>query len=212
MGYDVKGIPSYRNKGKRPMGITDESYSTRWTVTDTDGKIAIPFSFHANFPVDVETLVTEHMLRVNDDLGCIKTIHIPKESILDGDVNPWRNGILFVWTDVSSGCWSAMGKADGYTGNSVPMSQYGAPDNWQFISLDPSCGGSTQATVEHELFHAFGFGHEHSRPDRDQYLNVNLDNAGSPSSFYLIENWVDSGTDYPFELESGTVKHNFYNY
>ena len=44
-------------------------------------------------------------------------------------------------------------------------------------------------------------GHEHNRPDRDTYLNVNLENSSAASQYQIIGNWVEQ-TEYPFELES----------
>ena len=32
-------------------------------------------------------------------------------------------------------------------------------------------------TIQHELLHVLGFFHEESRPDRDDYLQINLDNV-----------------------------------
>ena len=31
--------------------------------------------------------------------------------------------------------------------------------------------------IVHEIAHSLGFFHEHSRPDRDEYVHINLDNV-----------------------------------
>lgn len=45
----------------------------------------------------------------------------------------------------------------------------------QELSLGPLCW--EKATVSHEVMHSLGFFHEHSRYDRDKYIDINLDNV-----------------------------------
>ncbi|KAK4010241.1 hypothetical protein OUZ56_019391 [Daphnia magna] len=62
-----------------------------------------------------------------------------------------------------SGCWSYIG-----------LINQGAQD----VSLDDGCVASqAPGIVMHEFMHAAGFFHEHSRPDRDTYVSVNLNNV-----------------------------------
>ncbi len=57
------------------------------------------------------------------------------------------------------GCWSSIGRIIGK----------------QDLSLQRrSC--MNVETVIHEMMHALGFGHEYNRPDRDEYININVDN------------------------------------
>ena len=45
---------------------------------------------------------------------------------------------------------------------------------WQLISLAEECNGHSEATIIHEMIHAWGFQHEHSRPDRkDIFIKQN---------------------------------------
>ena len=50
-----------------------------------------------------------------------------------------------------------------------------SPDGPQGLSLGATCF-SSPGTVVHELGHAIGFLHEHSRPDRDDYIRINYEN------------------------------------
>ena len=45
----------------------------------------------------------------------------------------------------------------------------------QRLSLGNGCVYS--GTIIHEFLHAVGFYHEQSRPDRDQYVRINLQNV-----------------------------------
>ncbi|XP_077550695.1 high choriolytic enzyme 1-like [Haemaphysalis longicornis] len=60
----------------------------------------------------------------------------------------------------------------------------------QTLALDPSLCPN-EGPLMHEFLHVLGFFHEHSRPDRDQYVTVHWDN-------------VDPATTRSFELKSET--------
>lgn len=62
--------------------------------------------------------------------------------------------------DNEDGCFSALGNIN---------------DGPQILSLGPGC--RTKGIVIHELMHAIGFWHEHQRIDRDDHVEVNLDNV-----------------------------------
>ena len=100
----------------------------------------------ATFPH--ESLIDQHMIDMEKDLGCFDAI---KVQTADLSSSTHINGILFVWSDITGGgCWSALGKAPGFTGGLGSITKWNAPATWQIISLDSGCGGSTAATVMHE--------------------------------------------------------------
>jgi len=88
--------------------------------------------------------------------------------------------IAIVWKE---GCWS----------NSL-----GVRGGRQLISLGRGCFYKSIAI--HEFMHAIGFEHEHKRPDRDSYLNINLAHAepGYRSQFTMIDEavWDPRGVGY----------------
>ena len=65
-------------------------------------------------------------------------------------------------------CWSSVGK------------KYWRYDYGQEVSLGKGC--NHRGTIMHEIMHAIGFWHEHSRPDRNLYVEVLWENIldGTP--------------------------------
>ena len=78
-----------------------------------------------------------------------------------------QNGIVFVAS--SEHCASLLGMVGGI----------------QPILLSKDCG---KTQILHEIMHALGFVHEHSREERDQYLTVNWQNIEAPflSQFNIV--------------------------
>uniref|UniRef100_A0A914VB44 Metalloendopeptidase n=1 Tax=Plectus sambesii TaxID=2011161 RepID=A0A914VB44_9BILA len=67
------------------------------------------------------------------------------------------------------GCFAPLGKDSSYD------------EGVYYISLAPDCW--TYSTVVHETFHAFGIGHEQTRPDRRKYLLVDIANITTTNNW-----------------------------
>ncbi|XP_067665339.1 zinc metalloproteinase nas-36-like isoform X2 [Haliotis asinina] len=90
-----------------------------------------------------------------------------------------------------TGCWSYVGKENAF--------------KLQEISVGEGC--FSLGIVVHELGHAIGFWHEHSRPDRDNHIRVKYENVRDGEDFnFLKESWryLDN-LDIPYDI--GSVMH-----
>ena len=72
----------------------------------------------------------------------------------------------------------------------------------QGISLGFGCGHFH--IVVHELGHAIGFYHEHTRPDRDEYVEIKWENIreGKEHNFDKMEPWAVRTLGYGYDYES----------
>ncbi|XP_078540821.1 astacin-like metalloendopeptidase isoform X2 [Lissotriton helveticus] len=87
----------------------------------------------------------------------------------------------------AGGCWSYIGKIGGA----------------QYLSLNEgSC--MSKGIIQHEMKHSLGFYHEHTRPDRDQYLNIQWRNIAQ-------DNWsnfaLDDGNTLDLPYDYASVMH-----
>ncbi|XP_063800297.1 embryonic protein UVS.2-like isoform X2 [Pseudophryne corroboree] len=84
---------------------------------------------------------------------------------------PWTSEADFLQIISGTGCWSSVGKIGGS----------------QAVSLGTGC--VERGTMQHELNHALGFYHEQSRSDRDNYVDITLDNVlpGTEGNFQKFD-------------------------
>ncbi|ETN61613.1 metalloproteinase [Anopheles darlingi] len=109
----------------------------------------VPYVVEANF-TNTESQTLQNAFRQFADKTCIRFV-------------PRLDELHYVTiTNRNVGCYSGVGRA--------AMNQY------NIINLQtPECMESVGTPV-HELMHALGFFHEFTRPDRDEYVTVNITN------------------------------------
>ena len=91
-----------------------------------------------------------------------------------------------------------------YPGNGC-ASQVGRGGGMQFVSLGIGC--VYVGIVQHELMHVAGFWHEHSRFDRDQYIEIRWDNI-EPGMEYNFDKYSwDDIQDLGVQYDLGSVMH-----
>ena len=87
-------------------------------------------------------------------------------------------------------------------GNDNCYSMLGRQGGMQPIYLNGAC---TWNHITHELMHALGFIHEHSRTDRDQYVKVvyeNIDIKYQPQFNIVPDSFMETVRDSPFDFQS----------
>ncbi|XP_055005184.1 meprin A subunit alpha-like isoform X2 [Boleophthalmus pectinirostris] len=101
------------------------------------------------------------------------------------DFKPYEGEQTYIKFEKKGGCFSSVGDQQ----------------NGQILSLGAGC--DHKAIVEHELLHALGFYHEQSRTDRDDYVDIWLDQVtdGLQHNFnkYNDDFITDQNTPYDYE-------------
>ncbi|XP_034555709.1 meprin A, alpha (PABA peptide hydrolase), tandem duplicate 1 [Notolabrus celidotus] len=101
------------------------------------------------------------------------------------DFKPYDGEKTFIKFEKRGGCFSSVGDQQ----------------NGQILSLGSGC--DHKAVIEHELLHALGFYHEQSRTDRDDYVDIWLDQVtpGLEHNFnkYNDDYITDQNTPYDYE-------------
>lgn len=102
------------------------------------------------------------------------------------DFVPRTNETDYIYVRTSTGCSSSVGRVGGV----------------QYVNLASGC--STGNTI-HELLHALGMFHEHTRCDRDSFVTINLSNVTSGYENNFTRQCTNA-TDYSSYAE-GSIMH-----
>uniref|UniRef100_A0A8C4QLU7 Metalloendopeptidase n=1 Tax=Eptatretus burgeri TaxID=7764 RepID=A0A8C4QLU7_EPTBU len=89
---------------------------------------------------------------------------------------PYDGEDAFLHIQKLDGCWSFIGRLSG----------------GQNLSIGERC--DTMAIVKHELLHALGFFHEHSRSDRDDYITVHWEAMNPDAKYNFKKRTVETDT------------------
>lgn len=148
---DEQVLALEKNKIRSPNSSQDQEAYTRGAI----GNAAylwpngiIPFVISENIDADGRQLIRNSMKDWEKHV-CVKFKARDKE----------KGYIQFVY---KRGCWSYVG----YGGRRQELSL-------GRFTRDPPC---EQGAITHELGHALGFYHEHTRPDRDKYVKILWEN------------------------------------
>ena len=148
---------------------------------------------------DYADAIEGFLTSMSTDIGCLNFKRV------DMLQSPYEHGLVFINGEVNAdgNCWSAIGQAPGFVGNAQKtLTEFGAKETWQVISLSPPCGIDNKNTVQHEVGHALGRFHEFQRPDRDLKIEVSAA-AASSNPAYTDEQFVSY--QFPFDIGSSMM-------
>ncbi|XP_067000730.2 hatching enzyme 1.2 [Anabrus simplex] len=174
------------------MAIDNEAYQywrvgLRWDVFPERlwKNRTVPYVISPLYEVDDHVTIYKAIVTLNF-MTCIKFV-------------PWdgkAKDFLLIWPIKNpKGCWSYVGR-------------FGGP---QIVSLQPpdrngpNCLGNEGRSL-HELMHALGIFHEQSRADRDDYIDVVLENV-IPEFQANFDKQSLENTTYNFEYDYDSIMH-----
>uniref|UniRef100_A0AB38ZEU7 Metalloendopeptidase n=1 Tax=Oncocephalus sp. TaxID=2944721 RepID=A0AB38ZEU7_9HEMI len=138
-------------------------------------KRTVPYVFHKEFN-EKEKQIIENGMRFIESKTCLKFIpYHPKMQL---------QGVLMITN--ANGCRATIGYAKGR----------------RLLNLSPRHCLGRPGKVHHEMLHVLGLKHEHSRPDRDQYVTIIQENIAPGKE----HNFIKAS---PLEYTTYNVPYNF---
>ena len=133
--------------------------------------------YNLKWPNGIVYYTTDHTFSIWHRLILAKTIHqFERRTCIRFKLRTNQPDYI-VFSSRRKGCFSTVGRTGGR----------------QYVNLEQNC--IRMGTFEHEILHALGMIHEHSRPDRDNFIKVKYENVKSEDlnnflkyPFYEIDN------------------------
>lgn len=166
----------------RILGATNQ-LSKIWSTHGTDGKLEVPYKIKATSAFTQETLdtIAAALQHIQDETGVVRFVdRTDQVEYIYFSHETWYENI----------CASNLGRQSGTSTK---------------IYLGWCRSMKYKGNIVHEILHALGFWHEHSRPDRDDFIQIEWNNvvSGAEDNFQkaLEVNSLGSGYDY------GSIMH-----
>lgn len=158
-GYMPDSSMTHASKRKKRNALSMKYTYWLYTYQQTGPNYKVPYKIDTAQFSAAEILNITAAMKSIADRTCVSFHDIVKDGPLK------LQYYLFVTRNGgSSGCWSYIGRAAD-TGPST-------------LNLGQQIGHCAYVgTIQHELLHALGFWHEHSRTDRDDFITVHYDNV-----------------------------------
>jgi hypothetical protein len=158
---------------------------TRAAVRDTDRlwmDATVPYTY--DFRSTCSTPIKISIIRdAMDEWECSTCVRFTPRTSQEDYVN---------FTDADcSRCYSSIGQAP--------------RKSQQEINLGDRC--FTHRTVLHEIGHALGYWHEHTRPDRDSYVTINNENIENGKEHNFMKRTVASVDSRGFQYDYNSIMH-----
>jgi len=176
---------------KRQLGGTDLEYSLwREYINTTSGNFIVPYTFKNENEEGFTNLLPQS--RRDFVVQCLNELEEQTDGIefqrIQDDSNPEFDWFINIG-HYDGGCWSYVGISD------VAGIGKGQTLNLQY----PGC--TSRVIIKHEIMHALGFFHEHSRSDRDNFINIVEENIEPLyiSNFYRRTETKDNGVPYDYK-------------
>jgi len=202
-GFDTTNYPVDDSLPDMPIEMgtgTDLPWQAVWRNPegyDGDGEVIIPYRFQAGgYTRQQEDDIQMWLAELSEYLGnCVRFINDTNEEKYEKDyiyvVSKDEDGEYY-----KGDCWSYIGNQTKYYKMDYQELALSVlqPDYYWHCLFKP--------TVQHEFMHALGFHHEQNRPDRDQFIDVHLENV-LPLYRYNFDKmrstqWDDQGEVYDF--------------
>lgn len=134
---------------QNPQGDPIRPVSAHWKKVN--GRVVVPFAFASSIDANTKNVIRE-AIQEYKTRSCVDWTETTDTS---------QYHVEFI---KGQGCYSYIGDASGFL----------ASQGKQPISIGNGC--AFKGTVIHEMLHCMGFFHEQSRPDRDDYVAIYLEN------------------------------------
>jgi len=180
-GQIVQGVrPNSQSDKDDDIEGLDILVNNRWTKRGTNGKVLIPYRFNEGGFTNTHMNTIRQAMNMIEQTGVVQ--YIPW---VEDDVD-----YLWIYGEPTGGCWSYIGRTGG----------------WQTVHLQTN-GCVYVGIIAHELMHALGFWHEHTRVDRDEYVRINTDRIKSGTSNNFQKRSESEANDLGFGYDYGSVMH-----